>query len=136
MPYNFTDSWLVKGEKFMSIAINTHFVPFKLDLQEKKPVRMDVEVVNRYLEPKKVRVEIIAGNQLGLNKTIAAKENFEIGLLSPGETKTIQLDVFPKNYSVKGEEKIGIIATEITIEQSGYAYPSKKFKKIVELQIK
>ena len=120
----------------MSIAINTHFVPFKLDLQEKKPVRMGVEIINRYLEPKKVRIEIIAGNQLGLNKTSATKENFELGVLNPGENKTINLDVFPKNYAIKGEQKIGIIATEITLETSGYAYPSKKFKKIVELQIK
>ena len=120
----------------MSIAINTHFVPFKLDLQEKKPVRMDVEVINRYLEPKKVRIEIIAGNQLGLNKTNATKENFELGVLNPGENKTVKLDVFPKNYAVRGEQKIGIVATEITLEESGYAYPSKKFKKIVELQIK
>lgn len=120
----------------MSIAINTHFVPFKLDLQEKKPVRMDVEVINRYLEPKKVRIEIIAGNQLGLNKTIAPKEKFELGVLNPGENKTIKIDVFPKNFAFKGEQEISVIATEITLEESGYAYPSKKFKKTVELQIK
>ena len=97
---------------------------------------MDIEVINRYMEPKKVRIEVIAGNQLGLNKIIAEKEKFELGLLNPGETKTIQLDVFPKNYAIKGEQRIGIVATEITVEESGYAYPSKKFKKIVELQIK
>ena len=120
----------------MSIAINTNFVPFKLDLQEKKPVRMDIEVINRYLEPKKIRIEIVAGSQLGLNKTSSEKENFELGVLNPGENKMINLDVFPKNFAIKGEQKIGVIATEITIEKSGYAYPSKKFRKIVELQIK
>ncbi len=120
----------------MSIAINTHFVPFKLDLQEKKPVRMNIEVINRYPQEKKVRLEIIAGNQLGLNKTNAEKEQIELGKLNSGETKTINIDVFPKNYAIKGEQEIAVIATEITIEESGYSYPSKKFKKTVELQIK
>ncbi len=120
----------------MSISINTSFLPFKLDLKEKKPVRMDIEVINRYDKPKKVILELLASSQIGFNKTSATKEKYEIGLLEPGQSKNIKIDIFPKNFAIKREEVISITATEITIEDSGYSFPSKKFKKNVGLEIK
>ncbi|MBU2099703.1 hypothetical protein KKG83_07545 [Candidatus Micrarchaeota archaeon] len=120
----------------MSISINTNFVPFVMDLKDKRPVRMEVEVINRYDKPKKVNLEVIASNQVGFNKTCTQKEEFKLGLLNPGESKKIKLDVMPKNYTAKGEENISVIATEITVEESGYTYPSKKFRKNTSIKIK
>ncbi len=120
----------------MSIAINTNFVPYKLDLQDKRPVQMSIEVINRYLAQKKVILELMASNQIGLNKTSAQKERFELGLIQPGENKIIKVDVHPKNFAQKGEENILITATEITVEETGYSYPSKKFRKNASIQLK
>jgi uncharacterized membrane protein len=120
----------------MSISINTHFVPYKLDLKERKPVQLDVEIINRYSTQKKIVLEVLAGNQIGLNKTGSQKEKFELGLLHPGENRTIKLDVIPKNFAMKGEENILITATEITVEETGYSYPTKKFKKNISIELK
>ncbi len=120
----------------MSISINTSFIPYKLDLHEKKPVRMDIEVINRYAAQKKVLIEVNAGPQIGFNKTSTQKEKYELGLMKPGESKAIKLDVVPKNFALRGEQPIEVIATEITVEESGYAYPSKKFRKTTSIQLK
>jgi len=120
----------------MSISINTVFVPYSIDLQERKPVQLDVEVINRYNAPKKVNLELIASSQIGFNKTLSSSEKFELGLIKTGENKIVKLDVIPRNFAAKGEERIAIIATEITVEETGYSYPSKKFRKIVGVKLR
>ncbi len=120
----------------MSIAMNTHFFPYKIDLQDRQPVRMDIEVINRYTEPKRVNLEVLASNQIGLNKTLAQKEKYELGKMNAGESKTVKLDVIPKNFAMQGQEEIHVIATEITLEETGYSFASKKFRKRVGIEIK
>ncbi|MFH1895118.1 MAG: hypothetical protein ABIJ74_00845 [archaeon] len=128
MPDNSTD--------FMSISINTEFIPYAINLQDKKPVELNIEVINRYNAPKKVNLEITATNQIGFNKTLSSIEKFELGLIKPGENRVVKVSVAPKNFAAKGEEKISIMATEITVEETGYSYPSKKFRKLIDIKLK
>jgi len=120
----------------MSISINTSIVPYKIDLMDKRPVQLDIEIINRSDTQKRVVLELIASNQIGLNNDFTAKEKIETKLLKAGENEKITRDIVPKKYAVKGEEIIAIIATEITVENSGYSYPSKKFRKTITIPLK
>ena len=121
----------------MSISIKSYFYPFRLDLRDKKPVQLSIELVNRYEQPKRISLEVITPRNLTLDKEMKKTGELKrIDKILPKERKAFEFEIHAKPFIKPGEHSIGIKVMEHFDDYIDYKYVAKSYTKIVDLTVK
>ncbi|MEW6295580.1 MAG: hypothetical protein AB1467_04775 [Candidatus Diapherotrites archaeon] len=121
----------------MTILINSHFFPFRLDLRERKPVQLTVELANKYNKAKLLTMEILLPRSLAFDKAgLKGIEQRKFEEIGARKTKTYYFDIYPKTLTDEGEHQIRIKVAEYMNEGKEQKYVAKEYKKDLELTVK
>lgn len=79
------------------LSIKSVLVPFRLSLSARKPISLRTEITNNSEDAKKVSVKLIVSRELSVERTgIANIFEKRVGVIEPGQTKLLYLDIYPK----------------------------------------
>ena len=121
----------------MTLLINTHFFPFRMDLRERKPVQLTVEISNKYDKAKIVTLEVFLPRSLGFDKAgLKSIEQRKFEELQAKKAKTYYFDIYPKTLTDRGEHLIRIKVTEYMDEGKEQKYIAREYTKNLELTAK
>lgn len=115
------------------LSINTYMHPFRLNLKDKAPVELKIELKNRSDEDKMVSVVLDLPKALSLDKSgISSDSEKRLGMLKPKEEKVLYYQIYPKNKT-----GIGRYTGELKLNEHyrNYNYVIKEYKKKIEVKV-
>lgn len=87
--------------------IKTSFFPYRMVLMRKEPVQLTVTIRNDQKEARAYSIETEVGRSLSIGNAGAKMNDFKhLGMLAPGQEKTIYYDIFAKAHA--GDETIPV----------------------------
>jgi uncharacterized membrane protein len=124
---------IILGVRFVVIAIETYFNPFRIHLSKKEPVSLAVSLKNNGNESKKVSLEVLLTRQFSFDKEgFKNTELKRIDELKAGEQKKFYFDIYPKQMT-----RIGLhpVVVRVLEHYNNYTYVLKEYKKKLELKV-
>lgn len=89
------------------LSINTNFHPFRMNLKNKEPVQLTVEIINRGQKEKMLSLQLALARELSLDKSgIVNTATKKIESLKPGESKIFYFDIYSKVMTRPGEKDV------------------------------
>ena len=115
------------------LSIKNVLVPFRMNLREKKPITLRLELTNSDKEPKLLSMKLMVSKDLSVEKTtIANILEKKLGELAPGETKLMYFDIYPK-VSTRPVDYAGRLI--IYEHYNDYEFVGKEMKKDFKIQV-
>jgi len=95
------------------INIVTSLFPFRLNISDKQPVELTIQIKNMGLEDKLISCDIILENSIALDKSGLKKStSFRYGEIKPDQVISEKLYIYPFQGIKPGDNKIMIRVNE------------------------
>ncbi len=95
------------------INIITSLFPFRLNISEKKPVELTIQIKNMGLEAKLISCDIVLDNSISLDKSGLKKSiSFRFGEIKANQIISEKLEIYPFQGIKPGDNKIMIKVNE------------------------
>jgi hypothetical protein len=97
----------------MAIDIRLKQTPFRVSLTKREHTELFVTLTNQSDEVQKASLAINTGHQLSLDTSgLRMFHEYRIAEFAPGATKSLYIDVYPKQSTVIGENPFQLVLTE------------------------
>lgn len=109
------------------INIITSLFPFRLNISEKKPIELTIQIKNMGNETKLISYDVILENSLSLDRSGLKKaESFRYGDLKPNGTIYNKLFIYPFQGIRPGDHKVLIKVIEHYIDYNSIDQKTEK----------
>lgn len=114
------------------INITTSLFPFRLNIKDKNPIELSIQIKNMSSSSKLISYDVILDKTISLDKSgLKKSESFRYGELKSNEVINNKLLIYPFQGIKPGENKVMICVTEHYLD---YNTIREKTEKIISIR--